>query len=65
MLSSKMSKAEKDLLEEIRRTDGAEIPKPYWNLLEGLRDKGKITITGPRGPGGFFKRAEPIERLDQ
>lgn len=56
-----LTKDEKDLLEEIKRTDGAEIPKPYWEITESLRDKGRITLTGPRGPGGFFKRAEPID----
>jgi hypothetical protein len=61
VLSSKMSKAEKDLLREIESTEGAELPKPCWRTAERLRERGKITLTGPRGPEGYFRRAELIE----
>ncbi len=48
------------LLDHCIECSGAEIPKPWWEDGAKLAELGLVTISGPRGPDGFFKRIEPV-----
>lgn len=48
------------LMDHCIECDGAEIPEPWWDDAEVLVSAGFATLSGPRGPGGGFKRIEPI-----
>lgn len=46
-----------DLLDQIRETDGAEVHRDQWPLLDELGDR--VEVSGARGPDRAWKRAVP------
>jgi hypothetical protein len=51
---------ERELLDAITSTEGYELYILEWPTAERLAAKGYIRLSGKRGPGGLFKRAEVI-----
>ncbi|KKN65462.1 hypothetical protein LCGC14_0481820 [marine sediment metagenome] len=47
------------LLDHCIECDGAEIPQAWWEDAEAHKSLGHVTISGPRGPNGSFKRITP------
>lgn len=45
-------------LNTIKETDGMEVHQEDWHLVESLKIKGYITLSGARGPEKAWKRAE-------
>lgn len=48
------------LLDGIKETDGAEIPRSLWPEAEMLVARGLITLGAPRGPSPNWRRAELV-----
>ncbi len=47
------------LLDHCIECDGAEISRAWWKDAEVLVGLGHVTISGPRGPNGSYKRITP------
>ncbi len=47
------------LLDHCIECDGAEVSRAWWEDAEVLVDLGHVTISGPRGPNGSYKRITP------
>lgn len=48
------------VLDNVRETDGAEIPRSLWPEAEVLVARGLITLGAPRGPSSNWRRAELV-----
>ena len=51
-----------ELMEIIKKCDGAEVPRDSWPVAEQLRAAGLITLSAARGPNKYWKRAEVTGR---
>lgn len=52
-----LSRGARELLDNVRRNDGAEVHLSNWVYLDELQKAGYVEVSGARGPRREFKRA--------
>lgn len=56
-----LPKEDRDALEAVGETDGAEMHSGHWDVCGRLEDRGLVTMSAPRGPGRGWRRVELTE----
>lgn len=59
-MEGELNDSQRELLDHIVDCDGAEIHSESWDDAEVLVKLGWITLSGARGPGKQWKRAERV-----
>lgn len=55
-----VSKEAREIYDHCRECDGCEVPKEQWVWADELVSAGLVKLSGPRGPGKIWKRAELV-----